>query len=121
LPISIKVQSGVELADDFPVPTILEAHHLHPLELMTSVFDLVKSRESPRSHLVPIHPLRLHHWLQLVEIDGPVPIQVKECPKARVTGLIAALIHWSFTIIIDGALLHLLRVAEGHVGGPLKR
>jgi hypothetical protein len=117
----IKVQSGVELADDFPVPTILEARHLIHLELITGGFDLVKSRESPSSHTVLVHPLRLHHWLQLVEIDGPVPIRVKECPIARVTGLLAALIHWSFTIVIDGALLHLLGVAEGHVGGPLNR
>jgi hypothetical protein len=50
LPISIKVQSGVELADDFPVPTILEAHHLCHLELITGGFDLIKSRESPSSH-----------------------------------------------------------------------
>jgi hypothetical protein len=43
------------------------------------------------------------------------------CPKAKVTGLLATLIHWSFTIVIDGALLRLLRVAEGHMGGPLNR
>jgi hypothetical protein len=119
--ISIKVQNGVELSDDFPIPTILEAHHLCHLELITGGFDLVKSRESPSSHLNSVHPLRLHHWLQLVEIDRPVPIRVKECPKMRVTGLLAALIHWSFMVVIDGALLHLLGVAEGHVGGPLNR
>jgi hypothetical protein len=41
--------------------------------------------------------------------------------KKGVLGLLATLIHWSFMIVINGALLHLLRVAEDQVGGPLNR
>jgi hypothetical protein len=36
-------------------------------------------------------------------------------------GLLASLIHRSFTIFIDGALLFFLRIAKGQVGGPLNR
>jgi hypothetical protein len=56
-----------------------------------------------------------------VEIDRPVPIRVEERPKAGVMGLLAALIHRSFTIFIDCALLCLLGIADGHVGGLFNR
>jgi hypothetical protein len=36
-------------------------------------------------------------------------------------GLLSALIHWSFTIFIDYALLRLLGIVEGLVGGLLNR
>jgi hypothetical protein len=38
-----------------------------------------------------------------------------------VTGLLATLIQMSFKVFIDGALLCLLGIAEGQVGGPLNR
>jgi hypothetical protein len=61
LRISIKIQNGVELADDFLVPTILEAHHLCHLKLITGGLDLVKIGVPPNSHPIPVHPLGLHH------------------------------------------------------------
>jgi hypothetical protein len=36
LPISIKIQCGIELADDFFVPAIVEAHHVCHLQLVLS-------------------------------------------------------------------------------------
>jgi hypothetical protein len=46
LPISIKIQRGVELVDNFLVPIILEAHRLRHLQLITSSLDLIKDNAS---------------------------------------------------------------------------
>jgi hypothetical protein len=68
---------------------------------------------SPCCHPVPINPPGFHHGFLLMEINRTVPIRVEERPKAGVAGLFVALIHKCFSIVIDGAFLCLLGVAEG--------
>jgi hypothetical protein len=43
-----------------------------------------------------------------VKVDGAVPIGVEKRPKPRVHRLLAAFIHRSFTVVVDGFLLGLL-------------
>jgi hypothetical protein len=81
LSIDIKVESGIELIDDLIVPIILEAHHLCHLELITSGFDVVEVRVATGLHPLLVNPLGQYHRLLLVEINGPVPIRVKEGPN----------------------------------------
>jgi hypothetical protein len=46
---------------------------------------------------------------------------VEERQKTQITGLLATSIHRGFMIVIDCALLCLLGISDGHVGGPLNR
>jgi hypothetical protein len=50
-----------------------------------------------------------------MKVNGAVPISVEKRPKPRVHGLLAALIHRSFAVAVDGALLGLLGVPDGIV------
>jgi hypothetical protein len=109
----------MKLTDDFLVPIIIKAHHLGHHQLITCCFDMIEDLMPPCCHPVPFNPLDLHHGFLLVEIDRMVPIRMEERPKVGVMGLFAALIHRCFSIVIDCALLCLLGVAEGYVGGPL--
>jgi hypothetical protein len=121
LPISIKIQCGIELVDDFLILAIVEAHHLCHLQLVTSSHDFVKGCVPPSSYPILVHPLGLHHWPHLMEIDRTVPIRLEKRPKLRIMGLLATFIHRGFTIVIDCARLCLLGISDGHVGGPLNR
>jgi hypothetical protein len=51
----------------------------------------------------------------LVKVNGAVPIRVEKRPKLRVRGLLAAFIHRSFAVVVDGFLLGLLGVPYGIV------
>jgi hypothetical protein len=50
-----------------------------------------------------------------VNVNGVVPIGVEKRPKLRVRGLLAAFIHRSFTVVVDGFLIGLLGVPDGIV------
>jgi hypothetical protein len=56
-----------------------------------------------------------------MEIYRMVPIRVEKRPKPRITGLLATFTHRGFTIVIDCTLFCLLRIFDGHVGGPFNR
>jgi hypothetical protein len=88
---------------------------------LSSPAGFVKGFVPPSSHPILVHPLGLHHWPLLVEIDGTVPVGVEERPKMRIMGLLTAFIHRGFTIVIDSALLCLLGISDDHMGGPLNR
>jgi hypothetical protein len=77
--------------------------------------------QPPSSYPILVHPLGLHHWPHLMEIDRTVPIGLEKRPKLRIMGLLATFIHRGFTIVIDCARLCLLGISDGHVGGPLNR
>jgi hypothetical protein len=119
LPISIKIQSGIELADDLLVLIILKTHHLRHLQLITCSLDLVEDGMPPTSHPIPIHPFCLYHRFLLVEVDGVVPIVVKKRPKKAIHGLLVPSIYRSFVVCIDCALLGLLGIFDGQVVGAL--
>jgi hypothetical protein len=85
LAISIKIESGVELAGDFLVLVILEAHHLSHLELITSFLDEIEVVIVMGSHPFPIDPLGLHHGFHLWNIDRLVPISVEETQKVLIS------------------------------------
>jgi hypothetical protein len=59
--LSIKVESGIKLTNDFLVPIILEAQHLGHLQFITCGLDLIEHCMPPCCHPVPIYPLSLHH------------------------------------------------------------
>jgi hypothetical protein len=47
-----------------------------------------------------------------VKVNRAVPIGVEKRPKPRVCRLLAAFIHRSFMVVVDGALLGLLGVPD---------
>jgi hypothetical protein len=83
LTISIEVESGEELIDDFLLPVILEAHHLGQLKLITSLLDGIEVLVPLGCHPFPIDPLGLHHRLPLQDLHWPIPIGVEEGPKCQ--------------------------------------
>jgi hypothetical protein len=112
---SIKIESGIELIDDFLITIILKAHFLCHLKLITSGLDLVKDWVLLHDHPLPIHLLGWHHWSFLVKVDRVVPIRMEKRPKPRVHGLLAAFLHRSFTVGVDSVLLCPLGVPNGIV------
>jgi hypothetical protein len=59
LTISMKIQSGVELVDDFLILVILVAHHLGQLQLLTCFLEEIELLVAPGGHPLPIDPLSL--------------------------------------------------------------
>jgi hypothetical protein len=78
LSISIKVLSGIELANDILVSIILETHHLCHLQLIIGSLDLVEDGVPHSSHPILVHPFCLHHRFLLMEVNRAVPIRVEE-------------------------------------------
>jgi hypothetical protein len=75
--ISVKVESGIKLTDDFLIPIILETHHFGHLQLITSSFDLVEYGVSLSCHPILVDPLRFHYGFLFVEVNRMVPIRVE--------------------------------------------
>jgi hypothetical protein len=69
LPISVKVESGVKLTNDFIVPIILEAHHGGQLQVVTSLLYVIKVLVLLVLHPLPVDPFGLIHRLELGEVD----------------------------------------------------
>jgi hypothetical protein len=69
LSIYIKVQCGIELADDLFVLVIHKTHHLSHLQLIKSSFYLVEDGVPFVCHPILVDPLSFHHGLCFVEVD----------------------------------------------------